>query len=211
MSDPGSIIPVSDEQAKAIQDAIKALRGVGGFLKQILGTVPEDLVGYFGGDLLKVRRAENAARIIEKAREKLQARNATPKRPSISIILPLLIAAADEDRDELQEIWARLLAAAADPARAASFRIHFIEAAKKMGPLDAAALQQVQNPDNHGMVTGNIRNQIAGALKASRDEVDISIDNLANLGLLGIPNHQMGRSQLLDENSCERSQIENWC
>jgi hypothetical protein len=209
MSDPGSIIPVSDEQAKAIQDAIKALRGVGGFLKQILGTVPEDLVGYFGGDLLKVRRAENAARIIEKAREKLQARNATPKRPSISIILPLLIAAADEDRDELQEIWARLLAA--DPARAASFRIQFIEAAKKMDPLDAAALQQVQNPDNHGMVTGNIRNQIAGALKASRDEVDISIDNLANLGLLGIPNHQMGRSQLLDENSCERSQIENWC
>jgi hypothetical protein len=57
-----------------------------------------------------------------------------------------------------------------------------------MDPLDAAALQQVQNPDNHGMVTGNIRNQIAGALKASRDEVDISIDNLANLGLLGIPN-----------------------
>ncbi len=50
MSDPGSIIPISDEQAKAIQEAIKALQGVGGFLKQILGTVPEDLVGYFGGD-----------------------------------------------------------------------------------------------------------------------------------------------------------------
>jgi hypothetical protein len=123
MSDPGSIIPVSDEQAKAIQDAIKALRGVGGFLKQILGTVPEDLVGYFGGDLLKVRRAENAARIIEKAREKLQARNATPKRPSISIILPLLIAAADEDRDELQQYgpgsWLRLRTRRA-PHRSAS-------------------------------------------------------------------------------------------
>ena len=33
------------------------------------------------------------------------------EQPSISIALPLLIAAADESRDELQEIWARLLAA----------------------------------------------------------------------------------------------------
>jgi hypothetical protein len=70
MSDQGSIIPITDEQAKAIQEAINALRDVGGFLKEILGTVPQDLVGYFGGDLLKVRRAENAARIIQKAKER---------------------------------------------------------------------------------------------------------------------------------------------
>jgi hypothetical protein len=50
-------------------------------------------------------------------------------------MLPLVISAADEDRDELQEIWARLLAAAADPARAKSFRIQFIEVAKQMDPL----------------------------------------------------------------------------
>jgi hypothetical protein len=41
--------------------------------------------------------------------------------PSISLMLPLVIAAADEDRDELKEIWARLLAAAADPSRVKSF------------------------------------------------------------------------------------------
>ena len=58
----------------------------GGWLKETLGTLPEDLVGYFGGDWLKVRRAENAARIIEKARARLAARNEGPQQSSISII-----------------------------------------------------------------------------------------------------------------------------
>jgi len=51
MSDPGSLIPPSDEQAKAIQEAIKALRGLGEFLEKTLGTVPEDIVGLLGGGL----------------------------------------------------------------------------------------------------------------------------------------------------------------
>jgi hypothetical protein len=152
--DQGSLIPVSDEQAKAIQEAIKALRGVGGFLREILGTVPEDLVGYLGGDWLKVRRAENLARILDKMRERLQERNAKTEQPSISIVLPLLIAAADESRDELQDIWARLLAAAADPTRAKSFRNQFIEVAKQMDPLDAAVLQAARERGEG--VTGQI-------------------------------------------------------
>jgi len=56
----------------------------------------------------------------------LEEQKKTPERPSISVLMPLLIAAADEERDELQEIWARLLAAAADPSRAGSFRNQFI-------------------------------------------------------------------------------------
>jgi hypothetical protein len=51
------VIPISDEQAKAIQEALKALQGVGGFLKKTFGTLPQDIVGLLGGDYLKVRRA----------------------------------------------------------------------------------------------------------------------------------------------------------
>jgi hypothetical protein len=74
MTDPTSLIPISDEQAKLGQKAIEALQGLGGFLREVFGTIPEDLVGYFGGDLLKVRRAENFARIAQEARERLNAR-----------------------------------------------------------------------------------------------------------------------------------------
>src|ERR1700686_765834 len=102
MSDPGSLIPISDEQAKAAQAALKVLRGLGGYLKQTLGTVPEDVVGLLGGDWLKVKRAENIVRIVEKARERLRARGVeSTEPPSISVVLPLLVAAADESRDEL--------------------------------------------------------------------------------------------------------------
>lgn len=146
MSDPGSLIPISDEQAKAIQEALKALQGVGGFLREVIGTVPEDLVGYFGGDWLKIRRAENAARMIEQAKARLEARNVKPERPSISVALPLLIAAADEDRDELQEIWARLLAAVMDPTRGKAFRGAFIGVVEKMDPLDAVVRAERQTP-----------------------------------------------------------------
>ncbi len=62
MPEPGDpLVPLSDEQAKLLQEALKALRDVGDLLRDILGTVPEDLVGYLGGDWLKVRRAENVA------------------------------------------------------------------------------------------------------------------------------------------------------
>lgn len=83
MSDQGSLVSITDEQAKLGQEALKTLRGVGGFLKKILGTVPEDLVGYLGGDWLKVRRAENLTRILEKMKERVEARKAATEQPSI--------------------------------------------------------------------------------------------------------------------------------
>jgi abortive infection alpha-like protein len=183
MTDPTSLIPISDEQAKLGQKALEVLQGLGGFLREIFGTVPEDLVGYFGGDLLKVRRAENFARIAREADERLKARGIhAPEPPSISILLPIVVASAEESRDELVNIWARLLAAAADPARSKSFRLAFIETAKKMDPLDAAVLRHAN--ERGGGITGQIRNEVAAALHTSRDEVDVSIMNLAKLGLI---------------------------
>jgi Abortive infection alpha len=186
MSDTGSLIPISDEQAKAVQEALKALQGVGGFLREVLGTVPEDLVGYFGGDWLKIRRAENAARMIEKAKARLEARNVKPERPSISVALPLLIAAADEDRDELQEIWARLLAAAMDPARSKAFRGAFIEIVKKMDPLDAVALQYMRDNSRPAM-PNNLAERISNQFKVSFDEATVCLLHLHQLGLATDP------------------------
>src|SRR5262245_8475955 len=183
MTDPTSLIPISDEQAKAIQEALKTLQGLGGFLKETFGTVPQDLVGLLGGDLLKVRRAENLVRILEKARARLRARHVKAREPAtLSLALPILVASADESRDELVDIWARLLAAAADPARAKSFRIQYIEVVKKMDPLDAAVLSYVKEAG--GGVTGQIRREAAEKLYVSRDEVDVSIANLEKLELM---------------------------
>jgi Abortive infection alpha len=81
----------------------------------------------------------------------------------------------------LVDIWASLLAAAADPTRAKSFRLQFIEAAKKLDPLDAAVLQGIH--DTSGAITPGMRNGLAEHLHVLRDEIDVSISNLVKLGL----------------------------
>jgi hypothetical protein len=185
MGDNG-LIPISDEQAKLGQEALKALQKVGGFLRETFGTVPEDIVGLLGGDWLMVRRAENLARIFERAKERLRERGINnPEPASLSITLPLLITAADESRAELEDIWARLLAAAADPSRTKAFRNAFIGAVKKLDPLDALVMQWMSA---HGGGAHEIsRNAIAKDLNVSRDEVDVSIANLVKVEFAAEP------------------------
>jgi hypothetical protein len=184
------IIPISDAQAKAIEEALKTLQGVGGFLRETLGTVPADLVGLLGGDFLKVRRAENLSRIIEKARLRLEhARIAHTQPPPLSLALPIFKAAADEDRDELQEVWAGLLAAAADPDRARTFRLKFIEIAKNLDPVDAVVLHSVLAAG--GQVNPGARGDARTKLGVGEDEISISVSNLLDLKLLGQPSGQI--------------------
>ena len=116
MSDDGNLIPIGEEQAKALQEALKTLRGFGGFIDKVLGSVPEDVVGLLGGDWLRVRRAENMARMMHKAKERLEARDVKDPQPAnLKVALPILHAAADESREKLQVLWARLLANAMGP------------------------------------------------------------------------------------------------
>ncbi len=181
MTEPGSLIPIGDEQAKALQEALKTLQGLGGFLKETFGTVPADLVGLLGGDWLKVRRLENFARITDKTRKRLRARHVdAPEPPRLSILLPLIFAAADEEDDELQDMWARLLAAAADPARAKSIRLAFVETVKKMDPLDARILQQMTGV--RVSPGSDLAAALSGHLDISRDEAWFSLERLHELG-----------------------------
>jgi hypothetical protein len=53
-----------------------------------------------------------------------------------------------------------------------------------LDPLDATVLQSLNA--NGGAVTGNTRNAATAALKVTRDQVDVSISNLANLDLIGL-------------------------
>lgn len=186
MSD--SLIPISDEQAKLGQEALKTLQGLAGFLKETFGTLPQDVVGMLGGDYLKVKRAENLYRMFQKAKKRLEDNHVREPDASPSLALPIMLAAADESRDELQEIWAALLAAAADPARNKAFRLKFIDIAKKLDPIDITVLQVMAD-------MGNVLNPVVRGLLLERglnnDEIQISVNNLIDLGLLGNPSTAM--------------------
>jgi Abortive infection alpha len=137
---------------------------------------------FSGGDWLKVRRAENLLGTLQKMQERLKKRGIKPEKVSLFRALPILIAAADESIDELQELWAKLLAAAADPQRAKSFRIAFINVAKLMDPLDAVILEKVGA--SNVLISGTVRNDLAAKLNLSRDQLDVSLAHLIELNLM---------------------------
>ena len=147
----GDLIPITDEQAKAAQELAKlggkaadVLLSAGGFLREILGDVPKNLVGILGGDWLANRRADNLAQAVEKAREKLRERGIDrPEAARLPLVMPLLQAAAEESDPILQEIWAALLAAAMDTRRRDRVRGGFTEVVKQMDPLDVLAFRDL--------------------------------------------------------------------
>lgn len=191
MSD--SLIPITDEQAKLGQEIVRALHGLGSFVKTALGSTPEDLVGYYlGGDRLHIRRGENIVRMLYEARARLVDMGKRETQPApLSLALPILQGAADEEREELIDLWARLLASAMDPATRNNVRHAFIAAVKEMDPPDARVLHHIYSEKlgrirrgaGGGVGDASI-DMIAGHLGYRPDDVEVSVEHLLALRFL---------------------------
>jgi len=184
-----SLIPVSDEQAKAIGITVEALHSLLGWCGKVLGTIPEDLVGLLIGDKLHLRRAKNLLGYQAEVDQLLRARGVpNPQEVSASVALPLLEGAQNESRSELRDIWARLLANAMDPTRAGRVRTSLVELVKSFDPADALAIQEM------GRVGGavgdpNIQaptqmDKMAASLGLTFDVLDVSLERLVEFECL---------------------------
>jgi hypothetical protein len=110
-----------------------------------------------------------------------QRKKVTQTQPvSPSVAIPLLRAAYDEGRPELQELLAALIAAAMDPKRSGRVRLSFIETLKRFDPLDALVLKA--RCDMRGVLQPSALGFIANTLEQAVDEVQASIENLKVLG-----------------------------
>jgi Abortive infection alpha len=187
-----SLIPVTDSQAKAVEKLASFGQTVveeGGqltrFIGRILGTAPEDAVGIILGDPLHHIRARIALWYDQNIDEILKRRNVKKTEPvSPSVAIPLLRAAYDESRPELQQLWAELIAAAMDPKRSDQMRLSFITTVKQFDPLDALVLRELYN--RSGSLSPNSRDFLATHLKRAGDEIEISAQNLELLRCINI-------------------------
>jgi Abortive infection alpha len=144
-------------------------------------TFPEDLLGLLVGDQVKAKRIERIEMLWRQTRERLGDRGvADPEAPSLKYAIPILQAAADEENEELEDLWSRLLAAAMDPSRRDAMRQSFIQAVKQMDPMDALVLKAVREAGGTSWEP-NRRAWVASKLKCSTDEVIVSFAHLNRL------------------------------
>jgi hypothetical protein len=197
------LVPFGTEQAKAVQEGSKAVGKaidltdkVVGFVGRVLGGPIENAVGLVGGDWLQHARLRNADRLAART-EALLAQRQIKKPEPVSAVLavPLLRAAQDESREEVQELWARLLANAMDPKRAHTVRQSFIDILRRLDPLDALTLQKMFRDNvginSSGLMNHNIRlADFARVLGVGSDELVVSLDNLVELRCVELVNDQ---------------------
>jgi hypothetical protein len=182
------VASLTDEQAKAVQNGldlgktvVKETSALARYMARIVGTVPEDAVGFVLGDPLRAVRTVVAAKLDEWVQEKLRRRNVTDPQPiSPSLAIPIMRAAYDETRPELQELWASLIAAAMDPKRRGFVRLRFVATVKELDPLDALALREL----GKAKMEEGFHKAIADQIGVSSQEFALSIENLARLGCI---------------------------
>jgi hypothetical protein len=165
------------ESAKAAQEITKlggkvvdAAQNAAPFINRVLGRPLEDAAGLVVTDPLRAARILAQDWLARRVTNKLHERNLKDEQlktvpPNIAV--PLLEAAQDETRDELREVWARLLANAMDPARSSRVRLEFIETLKQFNPLDALVLNELAATPN---MSPNSRDFLVGRLSVDGDE-----------------------------------------
>jgi hypothetical protein len=190
-----AVASLTDEQAKAVQSisefgatTLNEGADLARYVGRILGTAPHDAVGIVIGDPLRFVRAAIASQydaLLDEILKRRGVRETQPVGPSVAI--PLIRAAYDESRPELQKVWAALIADAMDPNRAGQVRISFIESLKKMDPLDALVLKL--RFENSGDLSPSPMSYIMSKADQQQDEVIISIENLKSMNCVFWSDH----------------------
>jgi hypothetical protein len=174
------LIKTIQEVSKFGTKALETGEKLGGFLSRVFGKLPEDLVGLAGKDYISHARIRNLLKLEQRTdairKERGFKKDSSPLSPNIAI--PLLEAAQDESREELQELWARMLANALDPNRSNAVRQNIIETVRKFDPIDAKVLEtasKIASSDSYQYIkTESVKER----LKVPLGEFEVSLKNL---------------------------------
>jgi hypothetical protein len=182
-----------EETAKTAGKAIDAVSGTGKYLAEVLGHLPANVVSILANkvgiwaDGVYHDRVRRWAELTAETREHLKRWGAEEpfEEPTRALALPLISAAIDEDRKELKDLWARLLASAMHPDRKKRVRRSFIGILKQLDPLDALCLRAMGKSD----APTDWHSTLVTALATSPGEIQVSFDKLVELNLVKIVTH----------------------
>lgn len=132
------------ETAKTVRTGIEATQQLGKFVSRITTEPLETVMGILN-DKLQFMRWERKLRLAERGREILRQRGIEgPIRPiPYKLALPIIEHASLEDNDELQDLWANLLASAVDPKFDGLIRAAYIDIIRQLEVVDVHLLNVV--------------------------------------------------------------------
>jgi hypothetical protein len=165
----------AEETAKAAGNAIDLIREGG----RAIGPSVGNIYGILIGDRISAARDRRLDEIARKTKKILKDRDVTEQQELPEDIgIPLLEAAQGESREELQELWARLLANAMDPDRSHDVRPEFIGTLRQFQPIDARILAVAPESSQGGWIEAP---QVAIDIKQRLTSVQVSFDRLIAL------------------------------
>ena len=208
--DPNAIVKHVPEMLKAGGKVVGALK-LTDVVKAILGPATSEVAEMFR-EKVRLYRYKNSLQCIEKAERMAKDTGFTPKAVPVKLLFPLLEGASLEEDENLQGMWAALIANASAPDGDMRVRVGFSTILKDMSPDDAKLLRffyskgftplsKIGDPESYksayagGFFVGteedlyqpctktlNIPNTYAHRV----ERVFPSIDNLARLRLIAI-------------------------
>lgn len=179
------------EVAKTTRTGIEATQQLGGFVSRIINEPVEAVVGILS-DRLQFIRAERQLRLVDRWREILKERKIEGALRIVppKFALPIIENASLEEEDELQDLWANLLASAVDPNFKGEMRSAFIEIIKQLEVVDVHILNAIfeearreDYEDKDAFTNYLLKNlvspkRITNRLNISLEVYETSIDNL---------------------------------
>ena len=162
------------------------------FLDSLVGE-PIRIAGGMLSDQLYAWRWQNRIRIGAKARQKVEEvrGNTVPVPPAF--LLPFLEAAGDVDSEELQDLWARLLASVATGA--AEHHPAFVRTPQQFSAVEAHLLTWLAGPlvipayvsvTDYGPAKAVVVDKISLLADASPDSISYALFNLDRLGVVSV-------------------------
>lgn len=134
------------EIGKATGKAVDAVQTAGVFFGKYLAGPLEQSSGMLE-DRLQFMRWERKLRLAQRAKEILaeSGLDAPSRALPLSIGVPLIEAASLEENDELQDVWAQLLANCGNADSGVHLKRAYVTILQDMGPLEAKLLDRIAN------------------------------------------------------------------
>ena len=175
------------EKWKAIQKAIPLTNRIGNFIGTIISPAAIGLGGLLG-DEMKAWRAGNLERIAHKWSRKRKRRGIHPeiiKQLPFRETVAVIDAASKEDDDDVQELWARLIANATNIDAQVEIKKMHIDLIKSLNGLEACILRAIFAWHDNDFTDQIMRKKWKAAMrrwpKLSSNQLRVSMQNLPRL------------------------------